>query len=50
MVAKPDRQLRNREARTRGLAGGGVPLRAVIDTNLLVGALESDKEEIPTEY
>ncbi|MYD87452.1 MAG: putative toxin-antitoxin system toxin component, PIN family [Acidobacteria bacterium] len=38
MVAKPERQLGNREARASA-AGGGAPLRAVIDTNLLVGAL-----------
>jgi len=38
MVAKPERQPRNRGSRA-GAAGGGAPLRAVIDTNLLVGAL-----------
>lgn len=38
MVAKTECQPRNRGARA-GAAGAGTPLRAVIDTNLLVGAL-----------
>ena len=38
MAAKPERQPRNRGSRAAA-PGGGAPLRAVIDTNLLVGAL-----------